>query len=224
MRKGVIDTALYNQSEKELMIGQVSTLAGCGSWLMLATLFKLPVSTTHSIVGATLGFSLVLRGTQGIHWAKIGHIVASWFLSPLASGVISSLFYLIITWTVLNRVSAVATCISLNRLIDTKSFLQDDPLESGLRTLPFWYFFTIAVNMFSIFFDGSECKWYCLLLLPISALDTALVLYFDKIPIWGIFIISIGSGIIAALLIHFFLGPRLKKWIQSKIAVPRVPR
>ncbi|KRZ60103.1 Sodium-dependent phosphate transporter 2 [Trichinella nativa] len=137
MRKGVVDINLYNNTEKQLMLGQISTLAGCGSWLLVATLLKLPVSATHSVVGATVGFSLVLRGTRGIDWIEIGRIVASWFISPLLSGFISSMLYLIIRCTVLSA---------------------KNPIKCGLISLPIWYFAVVSINLLSVFLDGSKCK------------------------------------------------------------------
>ncbi|KRY16186.1 Sodium-dependent phosphate transporter 1 [Trichinella patagoniensis] len=135
MRKGVVDINLYNNTEKQLMLGQISTLAGCGSWLLVATLLKLPVSATHSVVGATVGFSLVLRGTRGIDWIEIGRIVASWFISPLLSGFISSMLYLIIRCTVLSA---------------------KNPIKCGLISLPIWYFAVVSINLLSVFLDGSK--------------------------------------------------------------------
>jgi sodium-dependent phosphate transporter len=135
MRKGVIDLSVYQGKEHELMLGQLSVLTGCGAWLLIATAFKLPVSTTHSIVGSTIGYSLLLHGTQGIHWSKITNIFMSWILSPVLSGIVSILFYIFLSHAVLRRAH---------------------PLKCGLMLLPFLYFLCISVNIFAIVYDGTS--------------------------------------------------------------------
>ncbi|VUZ56686.1 unnamed protein product, partial [Hymenolepis diminuta] len=115
------------------MQGQVSSLIGACSWMLLATFLRIPVSATHSIVGATAGFGLVLFGTEGIQWKGIFKIVGSWFLSPILSGLVSSCIYLIIKYTVL---------------------VKEHSLEPALNTLPFLYAITVFVNVFSVLFGG----------------------------------------------------------------------
>ncbi|KAJ8311756.1 hypothetical protein KUTeg_011111 [Tegillarca granosa] len=71
IRKGIIDVEIYsNGSEVLLMTGNLSALSASCIWLLLATFLRLPVSGTHSIVGATIGFSLVLKGVNGVNWPK----------------------------------------------------------------------------------------------------------------------------------------------------------
>lgn len=72
MRKGILEVILYTDAEEELMLGCLSALGSSALWLLVATFFKLPISGTHSIVGSTIGFSLVARGTKGLQWNMLG--------------------------------------------------------------------------------------------------------------------------------------------------------
>ncbi|BES95255.1 Phosphate transporter family [Nesidiocoris tenuis] len=135
MRKGILDVSLYEGDEIELMLGCLSSLAGSGIWLIAATFLKLPISGTHSIVGATVGFSLVCRGTQGLQLKTLITIVASWFVSPLLSGLVSVVLFVAIRRLILNA---------------------ETPVTPALRALPFFYMVTIAINVFSIVHNGPK--------------------------------------------------------------------
>ncbi|PAV69992.1 hypothetical protein WR25_10930 isoform B [Diploscapter pachys] len=138
MRKGVIVLDEFTGSKEDnelLMIGQLSILAGCGMWMILATFFKLPVSTTHSIVGATMGFGLVARGSKVIVWDKLINIFMSWILSPLLAGIGALIIFCLLDHLVLRR---------------------ERPLHSGIRVLPFVYFVCFAFNVFAVVYNGPE--------------------------------------------------------------------
>lgn len=64
----------FNGSEADAMIGSLSALSGTGIWLIVATFFNLPVSGTHSVVGATMGYALVAHGLKGVKWNTFGMI------------------------------------------------------------------------------------------------------------------------------------------------------
>ena len=74
IRKGIIDIEPYQNNTEQLMMGNVAALSGSCLWLFIATLLRLPVSATHSIVGATVGFALVAHGVKGINWVKMSMI------------------------------------------------------------------------------------------------------------------------------------------------------
>lgn len=75
MRKGILDVSLYEDGgERLLACGCLSALVASAAWLIVATGLRLPVSGTHSVVGATVGFTLVAKGPVGIRWSTIGAI------------------------------------------------------------------------------------------------------------------------------------------------------
>ena len=86
IRKGIVDpTSIANQPEI-LVFGMLAALLAAGVWLMIASARGWPVSTTHSIVGALVGFTVAGIGIDAVHWGKIGQIAASWVISPALGG------------------------------------------------------------------------------------------------------------------------------------------
>jgi PiT family inorganic phosphate transporter len=86
-----------------LALGMASALLAAALWLHIATWMGMPVSTTHSIVGAVTGFGIVAAGWSAIHWGKMGQIVASWFISPIAGGILAFVFFRLISRAILGR-------------------------------------------------------------------------------------------------------------------------
>lgn len=94
----------------------IASLLAAGTWLLVATHFGWPVSTTHSIVGAIIGFASVGVGMEYVHWDEVTSIVGSWVVTPLLSGILAYLIFM-----------------SAQRLI----FDTDKPLEAAKSTYLF---------------------------------------------------------------------------------------
>lgn len=119
IRKGIVDTSVFADSPELLVYGMLSALLAAGTWLLVASRFGWPVSTTHSIVGAIVGFAAVGIGAASVRWGVVGSIVASWVVSPLMAGLI-----------------AFALFMSVRRLI----FESDDAFAAARRYIPGYIF------------------------------------------------------------------------------------
>ena len=125
IRKGIVDAELLSSSPELLIYGMLAALLSAGTWLLIASRNGWPVSTTHSIVGAIVGFAAVGIGVDAVKWGKVGIIVMSWVASPLTAGFLAYLIYL-----------------SVQRLI----LSQENPLERAKRYVPV-YIFLAAFTM-----------------------------------------------------------------------------
>ncbi|KAI6216211.1 Phosphate transporter [Aphelenchoides fujianensis] len=161
MRKGIVDLQVYEATPNELLLGQLAILGGASIWLLLATKLKAPVSTTHSVVGATLGFTLLARGTHGIQWMMVLKIASSWIISPVLSGSVAITMYLLVDHFILRK---------------------KNPVAAGIVALPFIYFVCISFNSVAC----SACRTFrsgsCLRSHSSSGLSFALVFYFFLSP------------------------------------------
>lgn len=127
IRKGIVDTALLADAPELLIYGMLASLLAAGTWLLFASRKGWPVSTTHSIVGAIVGFAAVGIGIDAVQWGEVGTIVLSWVVSPLTAGFLAFLIYL-----------------SVQRLILSR----EDPLTRAKRYVPVYIFlaaFTIVL-------------------------------------------------------------------------------
>ncbi len=109
IRKGIIDPAPITNNPEVLMFGMLAALLAAAVWLMFASSRGWPVSTTHSIVGAVVGFAIAAIGLEAVQWAKIGQIVASWVVSPVLGGAISFVLMMSIRKLILNTPNPFAS-------------------------------------------------------------------------------------------------------------------
>ena len=93
IRKGIIDPNILSGSPDLLIYGMLSSLLAAGLWLLIASYYGWPVSTTHSIVGAIVGFAAVGISINAVEWNKVTTIALSWVVSPLLAGTISFLIF-----------------------------------------------------------------------------------------------------------------------------------
>ncbi len=170
IRKGIIDAGVMSDSPELLVYGMIASLLAAGIWLLIASYFGWPVSTTHSIVGAIVGFDDVGIGFDAVKWGQVGSIVASWVVSPVMAGTISFLLF-----------------TSVKRLILQTS----DPFMSAKRYVPFYMFlagFVVSMVTFlkglkhvGLSFTASESiAWSLVFALIISLLGTLMLQRIDN--------------------------------------------
>ncbi len=102
IRKGIVDADRLSANPELLLYGMLGSLLAAGVWLLIASSKGWPVSTTHSIVGAIVGFAMVGIGVDAVHWNKVGFIVASWVVSPVLAGIMSYTLFRSVLILILN--------------------------------------------------------------------------------------------------------------------------
>ncbi|AXR05523.1 inorganic phosphate transporter [Salinimonas sediminis] len=117
IRKGIIDSSFFIDKPDYLVLGMIASLFAAGIWLALASWLGWPVSTTHSIIGAIIGFTATGVSMDAVSWDKVGGIVGSWVITPAISGIIAYLIFM-----------------SAQKLI----FSTPTPLANAKRYVPFY--------------------------------------------------------------------------------------
>ncbi len=141
VRKGIVDPSVLaslpgmtpHDAAVILVIGMSAALLSAAFWLNMSTVIGMPVSTTHSIVGAVAGFGLVAAGWGAVNWVKMGQIVASWFISPVAGGILAFLIFKYISNAILGK---------------------EKPTQTAIKHMPFIVFVMTLVVMLATIYKG----------------------------------------------------------------------
>ncbi|MDD5454276.1 MAG: inorganic phosphate transporter [Candidatus Ratteibacteria bacterium] len=158
IRKGIVDPAFIKDSGTAV-IGFISALFAAGLWITFATWQSWPISTTHSIVGALIGFGFICGGKDAISWTKMGEIALSWVTSPILSGLMAfSIFKLLVKFV----------------------FKSKSRKKAATVMSPFIIIITISIIFFSLIFKtglGSLLQGYKLIIAASVALLIILILW-----------------------------------------------
>ncbi|OGO91393.1 MAG: phosphate permease [Coxiella sp. RIFCSPHIGHO2_12_FULL_42_15] len=123
IRGKILDTAAFTQAPDLLIYGMLASLLASGTWLIIASYFGWPVSTTHTIVGAVIGFGLLARGIDAVYWEQITNIALSWIVTPIIALVIAFLLF---------------------RSVQYLIFESETPIKNSKRYVP-WYIFLVSM-------------------------------------------------------------------------------
>mmetsp|Transcript_1903 Transcript_1903/g.2970 ORF Transcript_1903/g.2970 Transcript_1903/m.2970 type:complete len:566 (-) Transcript_1903:142-1839(-) len=131
----MIDTSLYADEPGVLMYGMLTSLVAASFILAVANYLALPVSTTHTIVGSIVGFSLAAKGFSSINWMEVGKIFISWVAAPVITGTAAALFF----WV-------------------TRKFilLSEVPYKRAITLYPFIIFIAIGIDLFMVFYKAGK--------------------------------------------------------------------
>ncbi len=135
IQTGIIRVDDFAHNPYLLVYGMLSALIAAGVWLQIASYYGWPVSTTHSIVGAIVGFGLVSGGSESVQWDNVISIVSSWIISPILGALFS---YTIFTF------------------LRRKVFYTRHPMEAAKKLTPYLVFFSILILSMLISFHGLE--------------------------------------------------------------------
>lgn len=133
IQNGIIDPLSFASDPYLLVYGMLSVLVAAGVWLQLASYYGWPVSTTHTIVGAIVGFGIICGGVDAVQWNNVFYIITSWVLSPLFGGLFS---FLIFTF------------------LRTFIFYSEDPLRVTKKLTPLLVFLVLAILSLIVLLDG----------------------------------------------------------------------
>ena len=135
IRKGIVDSSFLVNAPELLITGMLASLLAAATWLLIASNRGWPVSTTHSIVGAVIGFGAVGVGMHAVQWGQVGGIIVSWILSPVLAGIVGWILF-----------------VSVQKLV----LETDDPLRAARRWVPAYIFLTVFLITLVTLFKGLQ--------------------------------------------------------------------
>lgn len=136
IKGGILSVKLFAPQPELLMLGMLCALIGSASWVIFASKHGMPVSTTHSIVGAIVGVGISAFGSGAIKWGYdgVGKIITSWFVSPIVAGIVTAIIYLPTRFLVLEHANS---------------------LERGIKAIPIYFFITSLIGVFYLIYKGA---------------------------------------------------------------------
>ena len=171
IKDNIIDSGAYKGMEFKLALGMISALFASGVWLILASVFGWPVSTTHTIIGSLIGFALVTTDASAVHWSVIAGIFGSWIVTPAISGLIAYLLFVAIQRTIFIRFHPFAKAKSMAPYFIALTFfiLSIVTMQNGLKHV-------------GIIISNAESLVLSLVIALISAIAGAVYLRYRKFP------------------------------------------